>query len=174
MDSTLIVFYSFTGNARRLAQLLAAQRGWPVGEVIERRPRSGATGFLRCVADSLFARRPAVKYEGPDPADFATVVLIAPIWVGRLAGPMRSFVADKRQWIRRAAVLTTMGARGASNAVAEIARLLGRDPVLAEVVTARETEDGSCAAAVEAFGQALQAPADAQPVRPAMWSPEAG
>lgn len=174
MDSILIVFYSYTGNSRRLAQLLAAQRGWPVGEVLERRPRSGAFGYLRCAADSLLARRPAVKYEGPDPAGFATVVLVAPIWLGRLAGPMRSFVADKRESIRRAAVLTTMGSRGASNAVAEIARLLGKDPVLAEVVTARETEDGSCAAAVEAFGRALQAPADAPPVRPAMWSPEAG
>lgn len=174
MAGTLIVFYSYTGNSRRLAQLLAAQRDWPVGEVVEKHPRSsGMWGFLRCAADSLFHRRPSVSYQGPEIADFGTVVLVAPIWLGQLAGPMRSFAASNRAWIKRAAVLTTMGGRGASNAVAEIAQILGKDPVLTEVVTAREVGDGSCAAAVEAFGKALQVPADAPPVRPVTWSPEA-
>jgi hypothetical protein len=175
MSRTLVVFYSYTGNSRQLAKLLSAQHGWPVGEVFEQHPRSGGmTGFLRCVADSLFHLRPAVIYRGPDPADYKTVVLVSPVWLQQLCGPMRSFLRDKRDRIVRAAVFSTMGGRGASNAVAEIANILGRDPIVAEVATARDVEDGSCAAAAEAFGNSVALPGDATPARPAVWSPEAG
>ena len=175
MDDTLIVFYSYTGNSRRLAQMLSAQQGWPMGEVVELHPRSGGfTGFVRCIADSLLHLRPCVLYRGPQPSSFKTVVLVAPIWLQQLAGPMRSFLADKRSSIRQSAVFTTMGGRGASNGVAEIAHIPGKDPVLAEVATARDVEDGSCAAMVEAFGKSLRLPGDAPPVRSPIWSPEAG
>jgi len=171
MDSILVVFYSNTGNSRRLAQLLSTQKGWPTGEVVEQHPRSS---MLRSVLDSLLRRRPAVQYKGPDPTGFRTVVLVAPIWMYRLASPMRTFVHDWRKQLDRVAVLVTMGRRGGSNAAAEIGNILGHDPVLSEVVTARAIEDGSCAEAVNAFGDALVPPAGVPPVRPAVLSPEAG
>jgi hypothetical protein len=170
MDSTLVVAYSYTGNSRRLAQLLCAQKGWPLGEVIEERPRAGAWGTLRCILDSALRARPTVHYRGPEPADFRTVVLVAPIWVGQLAGPMRAFVNAYRDRLQRVALIVTMGGQGASNAVAEVARILGRDPVLTEAVTARAVEDGSCALAVNAFGTALLPPQSGVPLRVAMGS----
>ena len=175
MDRTLVVFYSYTGTSRRLVQLLCSQLGWPSGEVVEERARSGASGALRCVADSLLRRQPPIRYQGPDPADFGTVVLVSPIWAYRLASPMRSFVADRRDDLQQIAVLSVMGGSGAPNAVAEIGHLLGRAPLLAAAFTTREVEDGSCAGRLEAFGHALRACSrDSQPVRPASWSPLAG
>jgi hypothetical protein len=174
MDSTLVVCYSYTGNAYRLAQLICAQQGWPLGQVVERTPRSGPSGTFNCVLDSLFHRHPRIRYQGPDPADFHTVVLVAPIWIYQLAGPMRSFVELHREQLRHVAVVTTMGARGGSNAVAEIGRILGVDPILSATVTAREVEDGSCAQAMQAFGAALRPGRASEPVREAVWSPTAG
>jgi len=156
MDRTLVVCYSLTGNSRQLAQMLAARRGWPVAEIVESRPRvASGWGFMRCVLDSFLHRRPAIRYDGPDPASFANVVIVAPIWVNELAGPMRSFVKKHGDRMHRISVLTTMGGSRASNAVAEIARIAKRDPVLAESVTARQVQDGSCAAAVDAFASAV-------------------
>ena len=137
MPSTLIVFYSYTGTSRRVAQLLAAQQGWPVGEIIEEHPRAGASGTLRCLLDSLLGREPPVRYEGPEPGGFDQVVLVAPVWVYQLAGPMRSFIS--RFWPRlpHYAIVTTMNARGAENVEAEIARLLRQPPVLTAAFRAR-------------------------------------
>ncbi|MEO8656503.1 MAG: flavodoxin, partial [Ramlibacter sp.] len=105
MDTILVVCYSYTGTTRRLARLLCSHQGWPLGEIVEEHPRSGAFGTLRCVLDSLLRRHPAVRYEGPDPADFHTVVLVSPVWMYRLAGPMRSFVARHREALRHVAVI---------------------------------------------------------------------
>lgn len=158
MDTILVVCYSLTGTGRRLAELLCSHHGWPLGEVVEEHPRAGATGTLRCVLDSILRRHPAVRYEGPDPADFRTVVLVAPIWMYRLAGPMRSFVAARRDALRHVALVFTMGFGGASNAVAEVAQLVGRAPILVGTFTAREVETGTGTSRLLAFGSALLPP----------------
>lgn len=156
MDSILVVCYSYTGVSRRAAQQLCAEHGWPLGEIREAHPRAGAGGYLRCLLDSLLHRHPAIRYDGPDPGDFRTVVLVSPIWGWRLAGPMRSFVASHRGDLRRVAVLSTMGGSGAVNAVAEIGHLLGHPPVHALALLQREVEQGAVRPQLAAFADALQ------------------
>jgi flavodoxin len=156
MDRILVVFYSYTGTCRQAAELLCAQHGWPRGEILETRARAGARGTLRCIADTVLRRRPAIHYDGPDPANYDAVVLVAPIWAYGLAGPMRSFIAQQGAALKRYAVVSVMGSAGASNAVAEIDRTLRRAPLIATAFTSREVEDGSCATRLQAFGRALQ------------------
>ena len=172
MDSIMVVCYSYTGISRRAAQLLCSHHGWPLGEISEVEAR----GTWRCVLDSLLRRQPAIRYQGPDPGDFRTVVLVAPIWMYRLAGPMRSFVVHHKDTLQRVAVIVTMNAAGASNAFGEIARLLGHGLVDAAAFKAREIEDGSGTARLLAFGDALQPGSTAsQPTRKPAWTaPAAG
>jgi hypothetical protein len=68
---------------------------------------------------------------------------------------MRSFITSRRDTLRRVAVISTMGSAGASNAVAEIAHVLGRPPILADAFATREIEDGSGTARLIAFGDRL-------------------
>lgn len=175
MPKVLVIAYSYTGTSRRVAALLAAHFDWPLGEVLETRPRAGATGMVRCVLDSLLRRRPATTYRGPAPEDFDAVIVVAPVWVKRLAAPMRSFLAERAASLPASlAMVTVMAARGGENAVAEAATLLGRTPRLWTAVTQREAEDGSAHARIEAFGAAVCAlGAPAEPLRPAELSPKA-
>lgn len=173
-ERTLIVSYSNTGTSRRVAELLSGKFQWPRGEVREARSRAGAAGVLRCVMDSLLRRHPAIRYEGPDPRGFDTVVLIAPIWLYRLAGPMRSFVRDHARGLKRVAVVSVMGGQGATNAFAEIDRILGRPPILSTSFTARAVDDGSYSSALEVFGSAVRDSAkNGETVRPVTLSPSA-
>jgi len=174
MSKVLVVIYSYSGTCRRLAQLLCSQQGWSMAEISELSPRSGVLGTWRCLLDSWLRRCPAISYDGPPPSDFDAVVLVAPIWAYRLAGPMRSFVASRREQLPDVAVVSVMGSRGAPNAVAEIGQLIGRSPILSTAFTTREVEDGSYAARLQAFGTAVQTAEDTQAVvRPSIWSPQA-
>lgn len=167
MDAILVVCYSHTGISRRAAQLLCSHHGWPLGEVVDVEPRD----TWRCVLDSLLSRRPQVRYQGPDPADFRTVVLVSPIWMYRLAGPMRSFIASHKDALNRVAVIQTMNAAGASNAFGEIARMLGHGLIDAIALNTREIEDGSGTARLLAFGDALQpGSAATQPAHHPAWT----
>ena len=173
MNNVLVIVYSYTGTSRRVAELLCSQQGWPMAQITDARPRSGALGSWRCMLDSFFRRQPAIGYDGSPPSDFDAVVLVSPIWMLQLAGPMRSFVARQRDRLPDVAVLSVMGGQGAPNAVAEIGKLLGRSPVLSSAVTMREVDDGSCAARLQAFGTAIANAEDSHAVvRPVTLSPQ--
>lgn len=161
MGKILVVSYSHTGTSRQLANTLAQLQGWTATEIAEVHP---GRGDWRCVLDSLLRRRPAIRYGGPAPEQFDAVVLVAPIWVYRLAGPMRSFVDQYRDRLSTVAVVSVMGGRGAPNAVAEIGHLLGRSPIFSTAFLAREVEDGSCAGRLRAFGEAVDKAAVCQDV----------
>lgn len=156
MERILVVFYSYTGTCRQVAELLCAQHGWPRGEIVETHSRAGASGTWRCIADTLLRRRPAIRYDGPDPAKYDAVVLVSPVWIYGLAGPMRSFLAQHGRALQHYAAVSVMGGVGGSRAVAQIGRLLGREPLIAASFTTREVIDGSCATRLQAFGRALQ------------------
>jgi hypothetical protein len=151
MPSVLVVCYSSTGTSRRLAQLLCSQRGWPLGEIRDLRHRSALT----CVLDSLLRRHPGIRYEGPRPSEFQRVLLISPIWMHRLCGPMRSFIVQFRNDLQQVAVACTMGSGGASNAFAEVGHILGHRPIACATFLQREVDDGSCTARLLEFGEAL-------------------
>ena len=173
MSKTLVIAYSYTGTSRRLAGLLCAQQGWPAGDVVELRPRAGAWGTLRCVLDSVLRRQPSVRYVGPPIKDYDSAVLIAPIWLGRLAGPMRSFIANYADSLPDIAVISVVGTNGTPSAAAEVARLAERTPLLAAAFLSREIEEGSCASRLQAFGDALRAQRQAwSPTLPAARSPQ--
>lgn len=173
MSSILVVTYSLTGTGARLTELLCRSRNWQSAAVVETRPRkSWAT--LRCALDSFFRRRPAIAYDGPDPRGFDLVVLVAPIWLRRLASPMRSFVAQHRGGLRRVAVVSVMGGQGGQNAAAEIGNLLDQAPLMSTTFTQREVDDGSYAPRLLAFAAALEAATSVQgEIRPFVLSPEA-
>jgi hypothetical protein len=152
MSKVLLVVYSMTGTSRRLAEALAATQQWTLAEIRDAKP--GRTPW-RCILDSLLGRRPAIRYDGPDPRGFDAVVLVSPIWTGRLAGPMRSFVTQHAAALPRTAVVSVMGGRGAPAAVAEVNRLLKRASLLDAAFTQREVEDGSFGGRAQALGKAL-------------------
>lgn len=133
MSRTLIVYYSRTGTARLVAELMAAQSGWQLTEVTDARPRAGFLGDVRCVIETVFGKRAPYRYEGPDLGSFEQIVVLAPIWMGHLAAPMRDFLKDQTLLPGHLSVVCVMAARGAFRAVEEIAQITSMipSPVLA-------------------------------------------
>jgi hypothetical protein len=165
----LVVSYSFTGTCSRLNTTLCAQTGWASGEIREGR---GGRGTWRCVLDSLLHRRPLIEYVGPDPAAFDTVVLVSPVWLYRLTGPMRTFLAENRQRLHQTAFISVMAQAGSAIAAQEATALLGKAPTILTSFLTREVNDGTFVDRLQAFASAVtgmsQEPA---PLRPVELSP---
>lgn len=173
MRSVLVVVYSNTGSSRLLAQRLCAERGWPMGEISEASGRAGWRGLVRCLLDSALHRHPQIRYDGPAVDDFGAVVFVFPIWAGRAASPMRSFVARMASRTRHYALLSVMGRRGAARADAEIEHMFGRAPLLSAAFTTAEVQDGSCAGRLSGIAEAIVGQGEPSPQRPAELSPQA-
>ena len=91
----LVVFYSLTGKSRQVAEWLAAGLDAEIEEIVEEHPRDFAyRGLWRSLLDSLFRRRPPIRPMNHREAIFDRVILVCPVWSGRMAGPARTWLAD--------------------------------------------------------------------------------
>ena len=156
MDSMLVVVYSETGLARDLARQLHGEHGWPVGEIHDLRSHPEAPGLLRPILDTLLHREAPIAYDGPEPGDFRTVILITPMRAGHVPAAMRVFLTGQREHLRRVAIISILKSEDAVSAVPEVGALLGHAPIHNATFTAAELADGSAADRVRDFGDFLQ------------------
>lgn len=85
---TVILFYSFTGNNRLLAETLGRRIGCPAVEVVEPRPRKP----LRILLDMALRRFPRI--EPVILPDHDRLIVIAPLWNRWIAHPMRAALRE--------------------------------------------------------------------------------
>jgi flavodoxin len=102
---TIIVYYSNTHNNELLAYHLQKKLSCKVLKIEEVRKRIGLTIFL----DILFSRNPKLKDHGISLGQYEHFILIAPIWAGKIASPMRSFMKKERKCITSYSFITLCG-----------------------------------------------------------------
>jgi len=153
--NALVVIYSRTGRTRRVGQEIAAALGAELEVIADRRSRRGLFGFLRSGCEALQAKTPAITPPQHDPRDYDLVVIGTPIWGGRMASPIRTYLMRFRGAFRRAAFFCTSQGGGHRDALAEMARLAGVEPVATLEVSAREMQLGQDAEAIKEFAARL-------------------
>ncbi|HET8746709.1 MAG TPA: flavodoxin [Ramlibacter sp.] len=156
MDSILVVVYSETGLARDIARQLHAEHGWPVGEIHDLRSHPENPGLLRPLLDSLLHRDAPIAYQGPEPGDFRTVVVVTPMLAGHVPAAMRAFLHHHREDLRRVAIVSILKSEDAVSAVPEVAQLLGHAPIHNATFTADELAGAGGQERVREFGDFLQ------------------
>ncbi|HEY9045521.1 MAG TPA: hypothetical protein VIN08_06475 [Ohtaekwangia sp.] len=104
---TLMVYYSFTHNNEVLAQELQKQLGCDILKIEDLKKRNGFSIFL----DILFSRRPAIKYSPVSLTAYDRFIFIAPIWAGKIATPLKTFLINERTKIKHYSFITICGGR---------------------------------------------------------------
>ena len=138
--TNLVAYYSLSGTTRKLAERAAADIGADLLEIRTPRYRPGFTGFVRAAFDSWRGRLPKIDAAGRSPDDYDLVLLMAPVWVGHAATPMRAYLAVNRGKIKRAAFVLSHGGNCPPRAFAELAELAGAKQELALALPEKESK----------------------------------
>jgi hypothetical protein len=104
---TLVVFYSLTGNTRKLAEQAAQALEADLTEVRAPRYGQGLLGLIRASLDALRGKEPEIEVQGPSPEGYEYVLVMAPVWAKQAAAPIRIWLAGQRGRLRRAGVVLT-------------------------------------------------------------------
>lgn len=155
--NTLVVCYSLSGNSRTVAQSISTGTHAAFAEIRDVRPRNSMVGYLRSVFETLTGRTPAIFEPAHDAAEYDLVILVAPLWAGRLAAPLRTYLTRHGSKLGRYAVAITHGGSSIDKAVAQISDLARRPPAEVLHVRADAVKDGSYQAAVDEFCRSLSA-----------------
>jgi flavodoxin len=151
MRPILIVYYSRTGVTRHVAERIAQRVGAPAVAIRDVRSRDGVLGYVRSAMEAMQGTLPDIEVPTLSLADYDLVVLMAPVWGGHLASPMRRFLDDHARELRRVAFCCTMGGSGADGALADVRKLLGFEPEAVCSLTDHEVFHDECEQALGRF-----------------------
>ncbi|MCX7274811.1 MAG: NAD(P)H-dependent oxidoreductase [Burkholderiales bacterium] len=140
MSRILVVYFSRSGNTRRLATEIAEACGADLEELVPVGSREGVRGYLRASFEALLGLSPALQPLQHRLQDYETVIIGTPIWVWNIAGPVRSFVRAHRAALQQVtlALFCTCGRSGRHKVIEDLHRLCGRAPVAALALTVGE------------------------------------
>lgn len=150
---TLVLHYSRTGTADRVAAALAERLGGDRGEIICD-AYEGVLGAFRMAGDVMRRGNPPIRVT-VEPAGYDHVIVGGPVWAARPDAPLRSFLLENQDASTLAGVFLVHGTPDASEAESEVRRLAGRSVAFAEFRTA-EVKSGAYGPALEVFALKLE------------------
>ena len=123
-----IVSYSLTGNNARFTDHLARALNADTIQISTLRPVNYATITL----DLIFQRKPAINVSGDSLKSYDLVLLIAPVWMGQVAFPLRRCLdALKSTAVPYGFLSVCGGADGINpNLTQELTQRTGRAPAI--------------------------------------------
>lgn len=109
----LVIFYSRSGNTRRVAGLIATAleaRGAEVvsEELVDKRSREGFGGLLSAGFDATLGRATAIHAPRADVSAFDVVVIGTPIWAWAGTPAVRAFCRTWGRKAKRSALFCTL------------------------------------------------------------------
>ena len=148
----LVVSFSRSGATKKVADLVAETLGTEkIEEITEMQHRTGPLGYLRSAWEALVGIAPNINSPSNDPSQFDVVVLASPVWVARMASPMRTYLLKMESKLPRVAFLVTEGGSGGHRVLFQMRDLVRKMPLAELVLTEDELKQGGHLQKVKAF-----------------------
>jgi flavodoxin len=123
----LIVYYSFTKNNEKVAEYLRNQWSCDIARIETVKKRTG----FSILFDLIFRRQPVIKTIPYYLWNYEHVIFIAPIWAGKIATPLKSFLFREKENIKSYSFVTLCGGgnpKQKENIKKELFSIVKREP----------------------------------------------
>ncbi|MCX7775426.1 MAG: NAD(P)H-dependent oxidoreductase [Rectinemataceae bacterium] len=109
-----IIYVTRTGHCRTLAEYASALTGGKAWEIFDKVPRQGFLGFIRSGRQATFGMATPIEDPQADLHDAATVLIISPVWAGKISPPLRTWLRAHREELRGRTILLVASNSGGS------------------------------------------------------------
>lgn len=128
-EKTLIVYYSRTGNTRKLAENLREKLNCQIEEIVDVKSRKGIFGFVKSGMDAALKRDTTIKTSSIDLSQYDLVILGTPVWASNMTPAIRTFIKMSKGKIKNVAFFCTQMSSGKDNTFADMRELVEKEPV---------------------------------------------
>lgn len=157
INKILIAYYSRTGLTKKIADRLQEKLGCEVEEIISSKKRSGVVGYLFSGKEATQKKSAEIQPTLKNPADYDLVIIGTPIWSWNLSSPVRAYLMQNADRLKRVAVFCTMGGSGDKTAFAEIEKICGYKLLASTSFLSKEIVAGKFEAKLEKFAEEAKA-----------------
>ena len=146
----IIIFYSRSGNTRKVAQELSAALGCQVVEILDRTKRSGVIGYMRSIRQASAKKEVEIEDVDVDLKKFDMVIIGTPVWMYTVSTPVRAFLTRYGACIEKAAFFCTHGGNP-GHVWEDMEGVLGKAPIAKMDIFDNDLKAGNHDKAVDAF-----------------------
>ena len=150
--STLVVYYSFDGNTKFIAEKIA---GTISADIIELKtskkyPTEGFWKYFWGGKSVIFGEKPKLINESVDLSRYETIIIGTPVWAGSYTPPVKSFIGQYKLQGKRIALFASHGGNGAEKCFARLKEALPGNKFIGETdyVEPKKSPEESSAKAV--------------------------
>lgn len=125
---TLIVYYSFTGNNKKLAEHLQGKTNADVFGVRTKRK----VGYFSIMIDLLFNRKPKLEDCLLDLKSYDCIILSSPVWARKIPPPLKGFLLKEKDNINKYAFISVCGGGQKEKLLKQLNSILNKSPIAIE------------------------------------------
>ncbi len=108
---SLVVYYTRDGNTRFVAETIAAEIGADIEEVVDLKKRSGILGYLTGGRDAMQGKETKISPTIKSPVGYELIVVGSPIWAGRPAPAITTYLKKNDLSGKRVAIFFSQGGK---------------------------------------------------------------
>lgn len=125
----IILYYSKTGNNRKLGEILKEKLNFSVEEIIDKKRREGVLGFIVSGYDSLTKRLTQIEKIKSNIESFDHIIIGTPIWAGNITPAIRTFLVENKNKIKSYSIFSVseLGKKN-SKILNDIEKIVGFKP----------------------------------------------
>lgn len=156
MAHVLVVYYSLTGHTRQVARLIAESCEADIDPIVDVAGRQFKRWDIFWLGmQAIFHRADVIREAIFDPRDYDLVIIGTPVWAGRMASPVLTYLKQHQGQLKQVALFCTEGGSNGARALAQVAELTGLSPKAQLIVTEPELAAGTMPDKVTSFVAAL-------------------
>ena len=126
---TLIIYYSLSGNTKKLGDFLADKFSADTVLIEEIHNNTSLFTMLRLIFHVLLNKASKIRQLGVEPAQYDLVILGTPVWMMRLSSPMRALINQEKSNFKKVAFFCTENSAGGSAVFEIMSKLCDKNPV---------------------------------------------
>ena len=154
---TLIVYFTRTGNTKKIVDTLQTELTADVEKINEKGSRNGPLGWLKSGRKGASKAEVEISPLEADPSSYELVVMASPVWAGNASAPMRAFIKKYRDSLPETAVFLTHDSPDVAQAFADIDELLNKEPLARGDVNSQAIKADEHHEAIQEFLEKLRA-----------------
>jgi flavodoxin len=144
----LVVYYSRTGNTKKVGQEIAKQLKSDIEQIEDVKSRLGPIGWLKSGREAIKNKLVEIKLTKKDPSKYDLAVIGTPVWAGTVSSPVRTYLS-KHKFKKIALFCTCSGQSG--KAFDAMERITGKKAIATLVIDEKEIKNGSYSKKVKEF-----------------------
>lgn len=123
----LVVYYSRTGNTRKVAEKIAQKIGADLEELIDRKKRTGPIAVHTAGHDARAGNLTELEPLNVNYDDYAVVIIGTPNWWGNIVPAVRTFIGENDLSGKKVGLFGTTNLTGIEAALEQAAKLIRED-----------------------------------------------